>query len=296
MGRKIGSKNKKTKVITKTKTTNKNTNINNVHVHVEKPKTRKRRTTKPKEEPNNNPLSNSVNAISRKTSSNLGFHPRGLINNEIQQPTIVQQIQAPPDPRLDKLDKRTKKIKEYLKSKGDTKDNAININSSILATPQKPNMDIFVDTIEPQKLKFEKLDTPGKKGFLSKLFSSGKKKKEMEEKSTIPLLEYKPESSMFSTRSATAPSFAQSSIEIQTSPNTPTGHQINQELKNLVNQLHASHPNKIHISTFRSAIAKKLKELGVESAHTSTYVNKMRLFYDEIYAASNGIEPAGGVI
>jgi hypothetical protein len=118
----------------------------------------------------------------------------------------------------------------------------------------------------------------------------------MEEKSSIPLLEYKPESSMFSTRSATAPSFAQSSIEIQTSPNTPTGHQINQELKNLVNQLHAAHPNKIHISTFRSAIAKKLKDLGVESSHTSTYVTKMRKFYDEIYAASNDIEPAGGVM
>ncbi len=38
-------------------------------------------------------------------------------------------------------------------------------------------MDIFTDTIEPQKLKFEKLDTPAKKGFLNKLFSSGKKKK-----------------------------------------------------------------------------------------------------------------------
>ncbi len=75
-----------------------NTNINSVHVHVEKPKTRKRRTTKPKIEPNNNPLSKSVNAISRPSSQNIGFHPRGLINNEIQQPTIVQM--APPDPRI----------------------------------------------------------------------------------------------------------------------------------------------------------------------------------------------------
>ena len=32
-----------------------------------------------------------------------------------------------------------------------------------------------------------------------------------------------------------------------------TGHKINQELKNLVNQLHAAHPNsKLHISTFRN--------------------------------------------
>jgi hypothetical protein len=294
MSRTKGSKNKKTKIITKTKNTNKNTNINNVHVHVEKPKTRKRRTPKPKEEPNINPLSNSVNAISRGASSNLGFHPRGLINNEIQQPTIVQQIQAPPDPRLDKLEKRTKKIKDYLKSKGDTKDNAINVNSSILATPiQSTNADIFSDTIEPQKLKF---DTPAKKGFFSKIFSSSKKKK-VEEKSSIPLLEYKGDSSMFSTRSATAPSFAQSSIEIQTSPATPTGHKINQELKNLVNQLHAAHPNsKLHIGTFRSAITKKLRELGVDAAHSTTYINKMRTFYDEIYTASHEIEAAGGVM
>ena len=178
MGRKLGSKNKKTKIITKTKNTN--TNINNVHVHVEKTKTRKRRTTKPKETNTINPLSKTLGE-SRLASSNLGFHPRGLINNEPQQPTIIQTIQAPPDPRLDKLDKRTKKIKEYLKSKGDTKDNAINVNSSILATPiQSTNVDIFSDTIEPQKLKFENV-TPAKKSFFSKIFSSGKKKKEMEE-------------------------------------------------------------------------------------------------------------------
>ena len=124
------------------------------------------------------------------------------------------------------------------------------------------------------------------------------RKKQMEEKPSIPLLEYKPEN-MFSTRSATAPLFAQSSIEIQTSPATPTptGHKINQELKNLVNQLHAAHPkSKLHIGTFRSAITKKLRELGVDAAHSTTYINKMRAFYDEIYAASNGIEAAGGVM
>ena len=117
----------------------------------------------------------------------------------------------------------------------------------------------------------------------------------MEEKPSMPLLEYKPES-MFSKRSPTAPSFAQSSIEIQTSPNTPTGHKINQELKNLVNQLHAAHPGKIHIGTFRSEISNKLRELGVEASHTTTYVNKMRAFYDEIYAASHGGDSAGGVM
>ena len=139
---------KKTKTTTTTKTKvinrNKNTNINTVHVHVEKPKTRKKRTTRPKTETSNKPLSNSMNAITRGSSQNLGFHPRGLINNEIQQPTIVHQIQAPPDPRIDKLEKRSKKIKEYLKGKGDTKDNAINLNSSILATPSA-HVDIFTD-------------------------------------------------------------------------------------------------------------------------------------------------------
>ena len=120
----------------------------------------------------------------------------------------------------------------------------------------------------------------------------------MEEKPRLPLLEYKPKpENMFSTRSATAPSFAQSSnIEIQTSPATPTGHKINQELKNLVNQLHAAHPNKLHIGPFRSAITKKLKDLGVDAAHTTTYVTKMRKFYDDIYTASNGGDAAGGVM
>ena len=107
MPRTKGSKNKKTitKNTTKTKNVNRNTNINNVHVHVEKTKTRKKRTTKPKVEINN-PLSNS-NQLSKGASQNLGFHPRGLINNEPQQSTIMQTIQAPPDPRLEKLDKRT---------------------------------------------------------------------------------------------------------------------------------------------------------------------------------------------
>ena len=118
------------------------------------------------------------------------------------------------------------------------------------------------------------------------------------EKPSIPLLEYKPEpENMFSTRSATAPLFAQSSIEIQTSPATPTGHKINQELNFLVNQLHAAHPNsKLHIGTFRSAITTKLRELGVDAAHSTTYITKMRAFYDEIYAASHSIEAAGGVM
>ena len=184
MPKKTASKTK-TKTTTKTKilTRNKITNINNVHVHVEKPKARKRRTTKPKTEPNNNPLSNSVNAISRGSSQNLGFHPRGLINNEIQQPTIVHQIQAPPDPRLDKLEKRTKKIKEYLKGKGDTKENPINVNSpgfqDAFETPSGPRNTnsrlISEETITPKMLEYNTVTKPKKKRILTMLFSSNKK-------------------------------------------------------------------------------------------------------------------------
>ena len=112
MGHKLGSKNKKVKT-TKTITKNKNTNINNVHVHGEKPKTRKRRTIKPKpEETNNNPLSNTI-GLSRPSSQNLGFHPRGLINNEPQKPTIIN-IQ--PTAQVAELVEKLKKYKDKLKS------------------------------------------------------------------------------------------------------------------------------------------------------------------------------------
>ena len=288
MGRKLGSKNKKVKPTTKT--TNRNTNINNVHVHVEKQKTRKRRTTKQRE-PVNNPLSD-VMGITRPASQNLGFHPRGLINNEPQQPTVIQQITPPPDPRLEKLEKRTKKIKEYLKGKGDTKENAINVNSpsfqDALGT-QQPTADIFSDAMEPRRINFESVpNEKPRRGLLSRIFTSSKKKEQKQE--GLPLLEYKPPK-----HPATAPAFTQTeSIETQTTP-VPTGHVINQELKNLVNQLHASHPGKIHVGTFRAAIAKKLRDLGVDPQHTTTYVDKMRKFYDEIYAASHGGEAAGGV-
>jgi hypothetical protein len=280
----------KTRTITKTK--NVNTNVNNVHVHVEK-KPRKRRTTKPKSEtPNDNQLSNSK-GVSRPSSQNLGFHPRGLINNEPQQPTIIQQI-TQPDQRLEKLEKRTKKIKEYLKGKGDTKENPINIESPTFKDAFKtpaPTADIFSDAIEPRRINFESVpNEKQKKGLFSRIFTSSKKKEQKQE--GFPLLEYKPHK-----HPATAPAFTQTeSIETQTTP-VPTGHSINQELKNLVNQLHAAHPkSKIHMATFRSAISRKLKDLGVDSQHTATYVDKMRRFYDDIYAASNGGDASGGVM
>ena len=255
-------------------------------------KTRKKRTTKPKTEQIKTPVLNPFSALSRGTSQNLGFHPVGLVDNQMQQPTVIQQITPAPDPRLEKLEKRTKKIKEYLKGKGDTKENPINVESpsfqDAFKTPAKA--DIFSDAIEPRRINFENApnQTP-KKGLLSRIFASSKKKEQKQE--GLPLLEYKPPK-----HPATAPAFTQTeSIETQTTP-VPTSHVINQELKNLVNQMHASHPGKIHVGTFRSAIAKKLKELGIDPQHTATYVEKMRKFYDEIYAASNGGEAAGGIM
>ena len=50
------------------------------------------------------------------------------------------------------------------------------------------------------------------------------------------------------------------------------------------------------MATFRSAIASRLKELGVGSNHTAAYVNQMRTFYDELFALSKGTEAAGGVM
>ena len=292
----------KTKKITTIKNINKNknTNINNVHVHVEKPKTRKRRTTKPKAEPNYNPLSNSVNAVSRGASHNLGFHPRGLINNEIQQPTIVNQIQAPPDPRLDKLEKRTKKIKDYLKGKGDTKENPINVNSpgfqDAFETPSGPRNTnsrlISEETIKPYMLDFNTVTKPKKKSILSMLFSSNKKKAQeidMSKRSDPfkdavepPLLqlEYKPKPDK---PPATAPDFTQS----------PSGKKITQELKNLVNEIHAANPNKkMKQGPFKKQISLKLRELGVESNQTDTYLRNMNTFYKAIYDAAHEIQPA----
>ena len=297
MPKKVGTKTKvksttKTKIINR----NKNTNINNVHVHVEKPKTRKRRTTKPKTEPNNNPLS--INGISRPSSQNLGFHPRGLINNEIQQPTIVHQIQAPPDTRIEKLEKRTKKIKDYLKGKGDTKENPINVNSpgfqDTFETPSR-NINsrlISEETIEPNMLDFNTVTKPKKKSILTMLFSSNKKKvpeTDMTKRSDPfkdavepPLLqlEYKPKPDK---PPATAPDFTQS----------PSGKKITQDLKNLVNEIHAANPNKkMHHGTFKQKISLKLKQLGIESNHTDQYVKEMSNFYKDIYDAAHEIQPA----
>ena len=172
MGRTKGAKNK-VKTTTKTTNRNKNTNINNVHVHVEKPKPRKRRTTKPKpEETNNNPLSNTI-GLSRPSSQNLGFHPRGLINNEPQQPTIIN-IQ--PTAQVAELEKKLKKYKEKLKSHKDAQDTTNqNLLTQLTTTPPQPNItvtqppiNVNVNPFKPpvKTEQIEKAKTPLKKSVV----------------------------------------------------------------------------------------------------------------------------------
>jgi len=139
--------------------------------------------------------------------------------------------------------------------------------------------DIFSDAIEtpmkPKQLNFEK-----PKSIFSKLLSPFKssKPKELTGPKELPLLEYKESVSSF------PPSSAPSYVE------TPTGKVINQELELLVRQLHAGHPNsRIHRNTIRSAISKKLKELGVGPQHTDKYEKDMRDYYNKIYNESQNI-------
>jgi hypothetical protein len=50
---------------------------------------------------------------------------------------------------------------------------------------------------------------------------------------------------------------------MQTTPKL-NGHQIDQELKNLVNQIHQANPqSRIKMGAFRQAIARKLRDLGI---------------------------------
>jgi hypothetical protein len=154
MPRTKGSKNKsKSKIINK----NKNTNINNVHVHVEKTKTRRRRTTKPREELHSNPLSNTI-GISRPSSQNLGFHPRGLIDNSPQQPTIIN-IQPSAD--LEKLQKKLKKYKDKLnqtKEAQDTVNKEILTNMTSTPQPKQAPINVTVNPFQPT-VKQEKVIT-----------------------------------------------------------------------------------------------------------------------------------------
>ena len=167
----------KTKTKTKTKinvkSTNKNTNINNVHVHVEKPKTRKKRTIKTKKEISNiNPIASS-SSLSSGVSQKIS-HQRGLINNEIQQATIIQQIQSLPDPRLDKLEKRTKKIKEQLKENKSNTTQPFQDAYETPLVPQKANIRLKPENMTPKVLSFDEVTKP--KSFFSKYFHLRKRK------------------------------------------------------------------------------------------------------------------------
>lgn len=156
MPRTKGSKNKsKSKIISK----NKNTNINNVHVHVEKTKTRRRRTKKPRDELHSNTLSSTM-SISRPASQNIGFHPRGLIENQPQQPTIIN-IQPSQD--IEKLQKKLKKYKEKLNQNKESqesmnKDLLTHITSTPQQTQQPINVTVnpFQPNIKQEKIKQEK--------------------------------------------------------------------------------------------------------------------------------------------
>ena len=50
----------------------------------------------------------SSSSLSSSVSQGL-VHKHGIVNNEIQQLTIIQQLQTLPDPRIDKLEKKNKK-------------------------------------------------------------------------------------------------------------------------------------------------------------------------------------------
>ena len=126
-------------------------------------KTRKRRTSKPKEQ--STPILSKPSILPSVSSALI--HTRGQINNE--QPTIIQQIQAPPDPRIDKLEKRSLKIKEYMKgNKGESKTNPINVSSpafqDAFETPSNARL-ISEKNVEPRKINFEKNCTQTKQYF-----------------------------------------------------------------------------------------------------------------------------------
>ncbi len=46
----------------------------------------------------------------------------------------------------------------------------------------------------------------------------------------------------------------------------------------------------------RSAIASKLRELGIGTSHTAAYVAQMREFFNEIYAFHHSADAAGGAM
>jgi hypothetical protein len=191
----------KTRTITKTK--NNNTNINNVHVHVEK-KTRNRRTTKPNAElSNDNPLSNTI-GVSRPASQNLGFHPRGLVDNQPQQPTIIN---ITPSQDLERLQKKLKKYKDKLNQNKETqeamnKDLLTQITSAPQLTQQPINVTVNpfqpekTTTIKPEKAPIKKsvIRFPKSKTKSGTLFKPNELDETMSQASATPQKPPEPES------------------------------------------------------------------------------------------------------
>ncbi len=74
---------------------------------------------------------------------------------------------------------------------------------------------------------------------------------------------------------------------------SPSGKKSTQELKKLVNEINAKSPNKkMHQGPFKSKISARLKELGVESKHTASYLRDMNKFYSDIFDAAHDVQPA----
>lgn len=298
------SKSKKT-VSKKVEPRQKQTQKQIVNINIEKTKTRKKRTVTKKEPV----IKRSGGTVGGAVPITQYFQPsidqsmrhkRGSMDIALQQqPTIIQQPLIDPELKfkLDKLEKRTQKIKEGLKQNQNSSgiiggaEPIANIaqTAKIKETPGQPSIigtgvvdnksDVFSDAIEtpmkPKKLEFEK-----PKSIFSKLLSPfrSSKPKELTGPKDPLLLEYKEPVSAFPP--STAPTFVE----------TPTGKVINQELELLVRQLHAAHPSsRIHRNTIRSAISKKLKELGVGPQHTDKYEKDMRDYYNKIFNESNNI-------
>ena len=273
-----------------------------INIHMEKPKTR-RKPTRKKE----TIVKESPSYIQPSVTS--GFtHFRGSINST-PSPTIIQNSNIDPELKL-KLDnlERTLTNIQIEPQTAKIKQPAVPPVTGILAGKEK---DIFTDALETpikgKKLNFDKVE-PSKKTLFGKLFSpftssnksifSKRKEQPRLETKEYPLLEFKDALESPSVGvGATAPSFNEPiNIDVQTTPQQ-TGKQIREELELLVRQIHASHPNsKVKRNIIRSAVSKKLKELGVDSTHTDQYEKSMREYYDKIFKESNEIidEPSSG--
>jgi len=246
-----------------------------VNINIEKPKTRKKRIVKRQET-----IQKPITQYYQPSIDQSMRHKRGSMKIDLQQPTIIQQPLIEPEIKfkLDKLERRTQKIKEGVKQNQPIS-NIQAQTAKIKETPvQQSNIgtgiveDIFSDAIEtPTKPK--RLDFGKPKSIFSRLLSPFRSSKPaLTGPKEFPLLEYSSRS-----EETLPPSTAPSYIE------KPTGKVINEDLQLLIRQLHAAQNSKIHRNTIRSAVSKKLKELGVGPQHTDKYEKDMREYYAKIF-------------